>query len=316
MNKLSIDGFLPEDGRLPKDGRLMEDGRFIEDVSAPEDNPNSNGHVVKNISVSNHQDIARKQAIAKRFSKAAHVYDSNVQVQKQVSHKAYELLQSMVNQKQECTLDIGCGTGSDSHKLLNFSQQVIGADLSQGMICYAKDNNQHPNVDWLVADAEALPVKSGSVDNIYSSMALQWLAGAERVASECFRVVSNNGQGVIAVVLRGSLFELHDSWRKLDKSPPINHFMPAHKWLNAFEKIGFNANILEIPYITYHQNILAVLHSLKDVGAGVVLDRQRNNPMKKTKLKLLDELYRKDYLKEQGLPLTWKIGFLTFNKPD
>lgn len=318
MNKYLVDTCLRKDHSLPKEGRLLEDISIVEDCHFVGESQ-SMGEVSvleKNTILNNGSDVARKQAIAKRFGRAAHVYDAKVQVQKQVSQKALELLQSMVYRQQECSLDIGCGTGSDSHKLLSFSHRVIGADLSQGMICYAKDNNQHPNVDWLVADAEALPINTASVDSVYSSMALQWLSSVEQVAKECFRVVSKGGQGVIAVVLIESLFELHNSWRKLNVTPPVNHFLSACNWLNAFEKIGFNAKMQERQYITYHKDVLAVLHSIKDVGAGVVLDGQRPNPLQKSKLKLLDNVYRKKYLQELGLPLTWKIGFLTFKKPD
>lgn len=269
------------------------------------------------------EELERKKAIAERFGNAAKVYDDKVIVQKQVSQKAFAILKEFAreaNHKQtQLSLDIGCGTGSDTAKLLSFSENALGMDLAQGMIAFAQENNQHSNIKWLVADAESLPISAQSVDLIYSSMALQWLTEPEIVAEECFRVMSLGGKGVIAVVLQNSLFELQKSWKKLDEHPPINEFLPTHKWLIAFKNSGFKAHMQETRFTTFHEDLFKVLHSIKDVGAGVVLNGGHAQAMKKTKLKQLEHIYRKGYasmadVNEGELPLSWNIGFLTFEK--
>ena len=146
---------------------------------------------------SRQQELARKKAIAQRFGEAAQVYDDKVIVQKRVSKRAFELLQEFLtpSTRKQLALDIGCGTGSDTDKLLQFSHRAVGMDLSEGMICWAKQHNDQQKLNWLVADAESLPCKSGSIDIVYSSMALQWLEDVNVVASECFRVISKGGAG-------------------------------------------------------------------------------------------------------------------------
>lgn len=269
-------------------------------------------------------DQEHKKAIAQRFGEAASVYDQKAQVQKQVSQAALSMLQKSVCQPVGSALDIGCGTGLDTVKLLSFAKSVTGCDLSEGMINFAANNNQNTQVNWAVGDAENIPLADNSVDLMYSSMALQWLPDTHLVAQECFRVLSKGGTGVIAVVLQDSLFELRNSWLKLDPTPSVNQFLPGYQWLNAFRRSGFDAQLEQQVFTTLHRDIFKVLHSMKDVGAGVVLHHSAENQpvgreaptemMNKTKLKSLNRIYRKDYQRFGELPLSWNIGFLTFRK--
>lgn len=283
----------------------------------------------------------RKQAIARRFGEAAKRYDEKAQVQKLVSKAGIKLLkreveistsysvpnsnQTLVAQKRG--VDIGCGTGFDTHRLLELCDNVTGVDLSPGMIEWAQEHHSDPSLSWLVADAEDLPFKSGRVDLVFSSMALQWLSDTQPIALECSRIMSKGARGVIAVVLKDSLFELYNSWLNLTDRPPVNEFFSANKWLIAFKNAGFNCSIESRDFVTYHKDVFDVLHSIKDVGAGVVMAGAKANLLKKTNLKLLNQMYKSEFSKtEQNLsgqvsgtqsktlPLTWKIGFLQFEK--
>lgn len=262
-----------------------------------------------------HQELARKQAIAKRFGDAARVYDEKAMVQKQVSTAGLEMLRSLVSQPVSHAVDLGCGTGFDTHHLLDMAHKVTGADLSPGMIKFAMEQHCEPKLSWLVADAEDMPLQSAEVDLLFSSMALQWLSDTQQIARECFRIISKGGRGVIAVVLQDSLFELHNSWLKMTDCPPVNQFFPGNKWLISFKNAGFKCSLETREFTTWHEDVFAVLHSIKDVGAGVVLADSKPNLLRKTNLKLLNQTYKRDYPAAQGLPLTWKIGFLQFEKP-
>ena len=201
------------------------------------------------------QESIRKQAIAKRFGDAAQSYDANAQVQKEVSQTGLDLLRQSVSKPANFALDIGCGTGFDTHHLLGLADRVTGADLSPGMIAWARANRGDPRLSWLVADAENLPLPSGEVDLLFSSMALQWLSDTQPIAQECFRIISKGGGGVIAVVLQESLFELHNSWLQIAKNPPVNQFFSANKWLIPFKNVGFKCNIKTQDFTTWHKDI-------------------------------------------------------------
>ena len=72
-------------------------------------------------------------------------------------------------------LDAGCGSGAQAQWLLDQGAQVIGADLSPGMIDEARRRCAGRG-RFLVADlAEPLPLEPRSLDGITSSLALHYV---------------------------------------------------------------------------------------------------------------------------------------------
>ena len=262
------------------------------------------------------QEHSLKQAIADRFGRAAHCYDAKAQVQKQVSARALTLLRETLLPESTVThaLDIGCGTGIDTVKLQQFAISVTGVDLSAGMITYAADKYKETDVNWLQGDAEKLPVTDHSVDLVYSSMALQWLSSSTKVAEECHRIMRAGTGGVIAVVVDGSLKELSNSWHGIGVNPPVNQFLPSELWREGFIRAGFNTRVVNETFYTKHNNILQLLHSLKDVGAGLVLNQGTNVNISKTTLQQLEKVYRDNFAEGPELLLSWRIAFIQFNK--
>ncbi|BDX06014.1 methyltransferase domain-containing protein [Planctobacterium marinum] len=271
--------------------------------------------VVKTPQALSESDI--KQRIACRFGEAAAMYDDHALVQKEIADHALSLIANSRNgqAKFAYAIDIGCGTGAFTGRLLEFAHRATGLDLAQGMIHFAQKHYAQKQLSWTVSDAEALPLAEQSIDLIYSSMALQWLSQAEKVAKECFRIISNTGQGTLAVVVDGSLNELNYCWQSLAQSSPVNRFMPVKSWFNAFKNAGFEVQVQQKRFTSWHQNIFAVLHSIKDIGAGVVLDAGQQTPLNKTKLKTLNSVYKDKFGQENKLPLSWQIAFINFHKP-
>ena len=265
-----------------------------------------------------HNEQEKKRLIAQRFGKAASVYDEKVQVQKQVAKQALNLVSEWVAQSNTPTLerglDIGCGTGSDTRKLLSLCRSMTGVDISEGMIAQASQPGPHDGLQFTVADAEQLPLPENSVDLIYSSMALQWLSGPDRVAQQCARVLKHGGVGLFAVVTQDSLFELTRSWTSLGKTPQINQFLPAEQWQTALDKAGLTTQCQVRTLTTWHESVLHVMHSLKDVGAGLVLHGNHRNTLNKTRLRQLQAFYSEHFAQAGRLPLSWQIAFLQFQQ--
>lgn len=258
-----------------------------------------------------------KQLIACRFGNAAAMYDAHAVVQREIADFAFAQIERSRSDAPmlKSAVDIGCGTGAFTQRLLQFSKNVTGLDLAQGMIRFAQQHYAHKQICWAVSDAEALSLADNSTDLIYSSMALQWLSTAEKVAQECFRIISATGQGTLAVVVDGSLNELNHCWESINQNSPVNRFMPVKSWYSAFKNAGFEVQLQQQRFTSWHANIFAVLHSIKDIGAGVVLDSNHQNHLNKTKLKTLNSVYKETFAHDDKLPLSWQIAFLNFNKP-
>ena len=81
--------------------------------------------------------------------------------------------------------------------------------------------------DWLVADAEALPLVNDSVDLVFSSLALQWCYRPDHLFAELARVLKPGGICVFTSLGPDTLRELRAAWAAVDAHQHVNAFLPA-----------------------------------------------------------------------------------------
>ncbi|QEL16217.1 methyltransferase domain-containing protein [Limnoglobus roseus] len=100
----------------------------------------------------------------------------------------------------EVVLDVGCGGGLDALLAASAGCRVIGCDLSPGMVERAEINlRQHRvrrpdlSAEFRVADLEALPFESASVDRVLSNNAFHY-ANLGRAFAEAYRVLKPGGR--------------------------------------------------------------------------------------------------------------------------
>lgn len=93
-------------------------------------------------------------------------------------------------------LEIGCGAGRMTNQLAEQFRQVTAVDVSPDQIAYARDKVRKPNIEFVVTDGIALPLKEGSVDGVFSCHVFQHfdsLNDAEQVFRELQRVLAPGG---------------------------------------------------------------------------------------------------------------------------
>lgn len=98
--------------------------------------------------------------------------------------------------KNRIVLDLGCGTGYYTQMISQKASYVIGLDISRTMIKYAKTKNLDRNVDFVIADAHQLPIRSGSIESIVCIGLLEY-AHRIMVLNEIKRVLLFNGMVLI-----------------------------------------------------------------------------------------------------------------------
>lgn len=250
-----------------------------------------------------------KARIARQFSKAAQHYDKLAKVQWQVASAALQLHTNC----DGIVLDLGCGTGKVSAKLAENATQVLGLDIARGMIDQARQCHPMSNCHFYVADAERLPLASDVIDSVFSSMALQWCRPLDRVLTELFRVMKPGATGTLAIMAQGSLSELNQSWKKLDKCAHVNTFETATAMHQAARRAGFTCSVSQRCFTSWHKDILEVLHSIKDIGASVLMDGQ-GSVLTRKQLRQLDTCYNELHGQRKGLPLNYEIVFLRLHK--
>lgn len=110
-----------------------------------------------------------------------------------------ELLRLAAPQPGQLVLDLGCGQGNLSLELLGAGTEVIGVDISPGMVDVARRRAElyrpTERARFLVADAGNLPLADSSVDMVVGKWVLHHLDSATAVR-EIRRVLRPGGRGV------------------------------------------------------------------------------------------------------------------------
>lgn len=104
-----------------------------------------------------------------------------------------------VNPKSgERILDIAAGTGTSSVALTKTGAHVVAADFSEGMIKVGKERHgDNPLLDFVQADATALPFADGEFDAVTISFGLRNVVEPKKALDEFFRVTRPGGRVVI-----------------------------------------------------------------------------------------------------------------------
>ena len=105
------------------------------------------------------------------------------------------LMNSTADQK---LIDVACGTGDIAKLFLenvNHSSFVTCIDPNKGMIKKGKEKlNKFPNLNWILASAEKLPLKGNMFDFYSISFGLRNTKDLNKALSEAYRVLKPGGR--------------------------------------------------------------------------------------------------------------------------
>jgi SAM-dependent methyltransferase len=103
--------------------------------------------------------------------------------------------------RRDRVLDVGCGTGSLTFTLPEIARVggVVGVDLTEPFVEFARARNTDSRISFEPADARALPFEDNSFDRAFSMLVLQFIPNAARAVAEMRRVVRPGGTVTAAV---------------------------------------------------------------------------------------------------------------------
>jgi SAM-dependent methyltransferase len=144
----------------------------------------------------------------------------------------------------ERILDVGCGDGVLTGRLVVAGAEVVGVDASPEMIAAARAKG----LDAYVADAQALGF-DGEFDAAFSNAALHWMLDGAAVAASVFRALKPGGrfvgemggEGNVATIWAAVRAEL--ARRGHVTRPQDTHWYPA---VDAFTTVYAAAGFVEI----------------------------------------------------------------------
>lgn len=87
-------------------------------------------------------------------------------------------------------LDVGCGTGALTAIALERADpaEIVGVDMSEGMLTEARATVTDPRASFQAGDAAALPLPDAGFDIVVSGLAINFVPETARAAAEIVRV--------------------------------------------------------------------------------------------------------------------------------
>jgi SAM-dependent methyltransferase len=119
-------------------------------------------------------------------------------------------------------LDIGCSTGILTRHYAEFFGEVVGVDIDEGAVEWARRNRTAPNVSFRVGDSMELPFPDQDFDVVTCTHIYEHVPDAQRMLDEIFRVLKPGGVCYFAAENRLRLWEGHHNL-------PLLSLLP--KWL-------------------------------------------------------------------------------------
>lgn len=255
-----------------------------------------------------------KKDVAASFSRAAATYDSVARLQCEVGEQLLFRL-SQWEGVPTTVLDLGCGTGYFCPELQSrYPQaQYVGLDIARGMVDYARARCRD-NCDWLVADAEALPLASESIDLVFSSLALQWCYRPEHLFAELARVLRPGGMCAFTSLGPSTLCELRSAWAAVDSHQHVNTFLPTSELEAAAGRIpGVKMKLERRAFHMEYARVRDLLDELKALGAH---NMNRSRPTGLTSRRALQGMLQayESWRTESVLPATYDVIFGVLEK--
>jgi trans-aconitate methyltransferase len=142
----------------------------------------------------------------------------------------------------ERILDLGCGDGHLSKRIVATGAIVVGLDSSPQMAAAARALG----INVTVGDAEALPFESSSFDAVFSNAALHWVRNHDGMLASVKRVLKPHGRFVaefggfgniaaIRVAMRTAIERFGFDGSKDD----VNYYPTPEVYTRRLEKHGF-----------------------------------------------------------------------------
>ena len=158
------------------------------------------------------------------------------------------MLDWLAPQPGERILDLGCGDGQLTAKLVAAGAQVIGVDASEAMAATARARG----IDARVCNAEALPFEH-EFDAVFSNAALHWvreqdamLAGVRRALKPRGRFVAEmGGHGNVAAILV-ALMAVLERHGLAELENGVNYYPTAEGYAARLSAHGFAVETIQI----------------------------------------------------------------------
>lgn len=257
---------------------------------------------------------ARKRGVRQAFDRAATTYDAAAVVQREICDHLLALARQHPPPAHVARLlDAGCGTGTGAVAVTDWlaPDLTLALDFAPGMLAR---HVGHGRALPVCGDLEALPLADGSVDAVWSSLAVQWCNPA-RALREMARVLRPGGVAWLATLGPATLWELREAFRGIDDADHVIGFHSADTWRQCALQAGFQIGAVTQPATAATAGSLRrLLRDIKAIGAHQVGSGRRRTPLGKAAWRQLEATYERHRRADGLLPATYDVILLALTR--
>ncbi|MDE2261152.1 MAG: malonyl-ACP O-methyltransferase BioC [Gammaproteobacteria bacterium] len=264
------------------------------------------------MSAASPQDFFRldKAGVRAAFDRASATYEAAAVLQSRVADELLSRLEPF-GFRPQAVLDLGAGTGRATAQLKRRYRRslIIALDLAPGMLHQAaRHQSLFRRFERVCADAARLPLRSASVDIVFSNLMLQWCE-LDDVFAEVRRVLKPQGFFAFTTFGPDTLKELRSAWAEADAHNHVNRFLDMHDIGDALVRARLQEPVLDIDrtQLTY-ANAMAVMRDLKCIGARNATAGRPRSLLGRTHLQRVLTAYE-SFRKDGRLPATYEIVY-------
>lgn len=143
-------------------------------------------------------DLNKKPAeVAAMFDEVAPTYDLTNSLLSFGQDRLWRrsVLKQVAPRQGQSILDLAAGTGASSVIFAKPGVRVVAADFSKGML--EEGRRRHPNLQFVFADATALPFADAEFDAVTISFGLRNVVDVAKALGELYRVTKPGGRIVV-----------------------------------------------------------------------------------------------------------------------
>jgi len=119
------------------------------------------------------------------------------------------LQQAGIEPRETRLLDIGCSTGILTRHYAEFFGKVVGIDIDDGAVEWARQNRATENVAYRIGDSMDVPFLSGEFDIVTCTHIYEHVPDAQRMLDEIYRVLRPGGMCYFAAENRLRVWDGH-----------------------------------------------------------------------------------------------------------
>ena len=264
------------------------------------------------------QPVSQSQSVLNHFDRAASTYDDHATVQRQVADDLIAFLPPHCDPKH--ILEVGCGSGYLTSLLREAypKAQLTALDLAPRMIEEAK--RQLPaseNINWQIGELTGTTF-SDTFDMIISGSSLHWLEDLSSGLNKLASLLNPGGHLSFALMLNGTLKELHELRRRICPTNTPALRMPEPKQIETSllsANLILDRSLIE-PYFSEASSAKSLFMTLKNLGVTGGHLSQAHKPLQQAELfKILAAYNREHSTENNNVVASYQVGFFNAHRP-